>query len=234
MKAPAPLSFAQQRLWFLDQLEPGGSTYNIPSALRVKGELRREPLEQALSEVVRRHEILRTRFEVREGEPVQVIDEAMPVVLPVIDVMGLEELEREKEARRIAGEEAARGFDLSRGPLLRAGIVRLGEQDQVLLLTMHHIVSDGWSQGVLIKEVNSLYGSHSRGGQLLLAELPIQYGDYALWQRGWLQGEALKRQVDYWRDQLEGVKALELPTDHPRPSSQSYRGGRESLVLGGN
>ena len=191
-----PLSFAQQRLWFIDQLEPGGAMYNMPMALRVRGELRRELLERVLGEVMRRHEVLRTRFEVREGEPAQVIDEARPVVAPMIDVSGLEEREREQEARRIAGDEAVRGFDLSRGPLLRAGLVRLAEQDQVLLLTMHHVVSDEWSMGVLTQEVNRLYEAYGRGEESPLEELAIQYADYAVWQRGWLQGEVLERQIE--------------------------------------
>ena len=226
-----PLSFAQQRLWFIDQLEPGGAMYNIPMALRVRGELRRGLLERVLSEVVRRHEVLRTRFEVREGEPAQMIDEARPVVAPMIDLSGLEEREREKEARRIAGEEAARAFDLSRGPLLRAGLVRLAEQDQVLLFTMHHVVSDEWSMGVLTQEVNRIYEAYSRGEESPLEELAIQYADYAVWQRGWLEGEALERQIDYWREQLEGVETLELPTDRPRPAVQSYEGAGEWVLI---
>src|SRR6266545_7556842 len=226
-----PLSFAQQRLWFIDQLEPGGAIYNVPTALRVRGELRRELLESALGEVVRRHEALRTRFEIRGGQPAQIIDRASPVAAPVIDVSGLEEGQREKEARRIAGEEAARGFDLSRGPLLRAGILRLGEQDQALLFTMHHIVSDEWSRGVLINEVNRLYEAYSRGEASPLEELPIQYADYAVWQREWLQGEALDHQVSYWRDWLGGAGVLELPTDRPRPAVQSYSGGSEWLTV---
>src|SRR6266508_4502962 len=226
-----PLSFAQQRLWFIDQLEPGGAIYNVPTALRVRGELRRELLESALGEVVRRHEALRTRFEIREGQPAQIIDQASPVGAPVIDVSGLEEGQREKEARRIAGEEATRGFDLGRGPLLRARILRLGEQDQALLFTMHHIVSDEWSRGVLINEVNRLYEAYGRGESSPLEELPIQYADYAAWQRGWLRGEALDRQVGYWREQLEGVEALELPTDYRRPVTQSYEGAGEGVLI---
>src|SRR6266498_2223177 len=226
-----PLSFAQQRLWFIDQLEPGGAMYNIPSALRVRGELRRESLESALGEVVRRHEVLRTRFEIRGGQPVQIIDRAGPVAASVIDVSWLEERQREKEARRIAGEEAARGFDLGRGPLLRAGILRLGEQDQALLFTMHHIVSDEWSSGVLTNEVSRLYEAYGRGEASPLEELPIQYADYAVWQREWLRGEALDRQVSYWREHLDGVEALELPTDYRRPVTQSYEGADEVVLI---
>ena len=171
------LSFAQQRLWFIDQLEPGGAMYNIPSALRVSGDLKRELLGQALSEVVRRHEVLRTRFEVGDGQPAQVIDEVMPFAVPVVDVSGLGERQREVEASRIVNEEAARGFDLGRGSLLRASIVRLGKQDHALLLTMHHIVSDEWSMGALIREVNRLYAAYGRGESSPLEELPIQYAD---------------------------------------------------------
>ena len=226
-----PPSFAQQGLWFIDQLEPGGAIYNVPKALRVRGDLRRELLERVLSEVVRRHEVLRTRFELREGQPAQIIDRASPVAASVIDVSGLEERQREKEARRVAGEEAARGFDLSRGPLLRAKILRLGGQDQALLLTMHHIVSDEWSMGVLINEVNRLYAAYSRGEASPLEELPIQYADYAVWQREWLRGEALDHQVSYWREQLEGVEALELPTDYRRPVIQSHEGAGEGVLI---
>ncbi|HEX9429869.1 MAG TPA: condensation domain-containing protein, partial [Candidatus Bathyarchaeia archaeon] len=226
-----PLSFAQQRLWFIDQLEPGGAIYNVPTALRVRGELRRELLESALGEVVRRHESLRTRFEIREAQPAQIIDQASPVGAPVIDVSGLEEGQREKEARRIAGEEAARGFDLGRGPLLRAGILRLGEQDQALLFTMHHIVSDGWSTGVLINEVNRLYEAYGRGESSPLEELPIQYADYAVWQRQWLKAEVLELELEYWRKQLAGMETLELPADHPRPAVRSDRGAKLQFVV---
>src|SRR6266540_3029728 len=226
-----PLSFAQQRLWFIDQLELGGAIYNVPTALRVRGELRRELLESALGEVVRRHESLRTRFEIREAQPAQIIDQASPVGAPVIDVSGLEEGQREKEARRIAGEEAARGFDLGRGPLLRAGILRLGGQDQALLFTMHHIVSDGWSTGVLINEVNRLYEAYGRGESSPLEELPIQYADYAVWQRQWLKAEVLELELEYWREQLEGVEALELPTDYRRPVIQSHEGAGAGVLI---
>ena len=225
-----PLSFAQQRLWFIDQLEPGSAMYNIPMALRVRGELRRELLERVVGEVVRRHEALRTRFEIREGEPAQVIEEAEPVVAPMINVSGLEEREREQEARRIAGAEGARAFDLSRGPLLRGKLVRLAEQEQVLLFTMHHVVSDEWSMGVLRNEVNRIYEAYGRGEESPLEELAIQYADYAVWQRGWLQGEALERQIGYWREQLEGIETLELPADRPRPAVQSYEGAGEWMM----
>ena len=182
-----PLSFAQQRLWFIDQLEPGRAQYNFPLTLRVMGERRCELLESVLSEVSRRHEVLRTRFEVRDDQPVQVIDEAGPVEASVIDVSGLGEWQREEEAGKIAAEEAARSFDLGRGPLLRAGILRLARQAQVLMITMHHVVSDGWSVDVLTNEVNKLYAAYSRGESSTLEELAIQYADYAVWQRGWLR-----------------------------------------------
>ena len=155
----------------------------------------------------------------------------MSVQVAVIDVSGLAERQREKEARRIAGEEAVRGFDLSRGPLLRAGVVRLGEQEQVLLFTMHHVVSDGWSMGVLTREVNGIYAAYGRGEQSPLEELAIQYADYAVWQREWLQGEALEGQIGYWRERLAGVEALELPTDYPRPAVQSYEGAGAGRLI---
>src|SRR6266542_408350 len=221
-----PLSFAQQRLWFIDQLEPGGAMYNVPTALRVRGELRRELLGSALGEVVRRHEALRTRFEVREGQPIQVIDEVSPIEMPLIDVSGLEERQREKEARKIAGEEAARSFDLNRGPLLRVIVLKMDEEEHVLLYTTHHIVSDGWSMEILIREVGELYRAFSAGEPSPLEELPIQYADFAVWQREWLGGEVLERQMEYWGGQLKDLQILELPTDHPRPTIQSFRGSR--------
>src|SRR5437868_200925 len=226
-----PLSFAQQRMWFINQLQPGGSMYNIPSALRVTGELKRELLERVLSEVVRRHEVLRTRFEVREDQPAQVIDEASPIKVPVIDVSRLDEAQRESDAAKIIKEEAGRGFDLSNGPLFRVVLVRLAEQDHMLLFTMHHIVSDAWSGEVLIREVSALYNAYNRGEVSPLSDLPIQYADYAAWQRALLQGEALREQVDYWRNKLNGVEALALPVDRTRPPQQTYSGSREPIVL---
>ncbi|HYO62150.1 MAG TPA: amino acid adenylation domain-containing protein, partial [Pyrinomonadaceae bacterium] len=227
-----PLSFAQQRLWFLDQLEPGNPFYNMPSALRLSGSLRVGALRRALEEVVRRHEVLRTTFSVMEGEPVQVIREAASVSLPVIDLSSLPQVEREAEAEMLARDEAARPFDLERGPLVRASLLKLTEQEHLLLLTMHHIISDGWSMGVLVREVAALYEGYSRGGESPLAELAVQYGDYAVWQREHLRGEVLDSQLTYWKQQLAGAPAaLELPTDRPRPAVQTYRGAQHDFAL---
>jgi amino acid adenylation domain-containing protein len=226
------LSFAQQRLWFLDQLEPGSSFYNIPAAVRLRGTLDLTALEQSFREVIRRHESLRTRFGVVNGVPVQVIDEAPEFSLPLLDLSTVGEAEREAEARRVATEESQRPFDLGTGPLLRASVLRLSEEEHVLLCTMHHIISDGWSMGVLIRELTTLYEGYSQGESSLLPELNIQYADYAHWQREWLQGEVLEKQLSYWKQQLAGAPAvLELPTDYPRPAVQTFRGAHQSLTL---
>jgi amino acid adenylation domain-containing protein len=229
--ADLPLSFAQRRLWFIDKLEPGASTYNLPYAVRLRGRLDAGALEQSLAEVVRRHESLRTTFSLGSGEPAQAVAEPVPLPLPQTDLSGLPEAEREAEAQRLAAEEAQRPFDLEAGPLMRAALLRLAEDDHVLLLTMHHIVSDGWSMGVVVREVGALYSAFSEGRESPLAELPIQYADYAAWQREHLSGATLERQLAYWRGQLTGVAALELPTDRPRPAVQTYNGAQRSFAL---
>jgi amino acid adenylation domain-containing protein len=230
--AGAPLSFAQQRLWFLDKLEPGAAAYNMPAAVRLTGRLNVEALARALSEVERRHEVLRTVFVEEGGEPRQVVREHAPLSLTVEDLSGLPVGEREAELRARIETEAARPFDLARGPVWRSSLLRLGEEEHVLLLTMHHIVSDGWSAGVLVREMGELYGAYARGEESPLAELPIQYADYARWQREWLAGDVLEAQLAYWREQLAGAPpVLELPTDRPRPSSPSYRGARERFAI---
>ena len=227
-----PLSFAQQRLWFLQQLEPESTAYNLPLAVRLSGDLDRTALQHSLSEIVRRHEALRTTFATADGEPVQVIHPAVEVSLPLVDVSALAESAREREAERLSVEEAGHVFSLERGPLLRARLVKLGEQEHVVLLTMHHIVSDGWSMGVLIKEVGTLYSSYVAGEESALDELSIQYADYAAWQRDWLQGDVLEAELSYWREQLADAPAvLELPTDRPRPATPSHRGARQTFVV---
>ncbi|MET0626367.1 MAG: amino acid adenylation domain-containing protein, partial [Pyrinomonadaceae bacterium] len=229
---PAPLSFAQRRLWFLDQLEPDNPLYNMPIALRLKGHIELRALEQCLGEILRRHESLRTVFRTIDAEPVQVVEPAEPFALRVVDLTGLDEAAREAEARRLAGEEARRPFDLGRGPLLRAQLVKLDALDHLALLTMHHIVSDGWSMGVLTREIISLYDAFAHGRLSPLPELPIQYADFAAWQREWLQGERLDRQLEYWRGQLAGAPPfLELPTDRPRPALLSRRGAVSTFQL---
>ncbi|HEV3049034.1 MAG TPA: condensation domain-containing protein, partial [Longimicrobium sp.] len=227
-----PLSFAQERLWFLDRLEPGSAVYNVPVARRLSGALDEAALERALGEIVRRHEALRTVFAEADGSPVQVIAPFGGFALPVEDLSGLGEADREAAVRRRAGEEARRGFDLSAGPLFRAALLRLGAEEHVLLLSMHHIVSDGWSIGVLFRELAALYEAYREGRESPLPELAVQYADYAVWEREQLSGEVLDRQLAYWRERLAGApELLELPTDHPRPPVQTFRGAAVPVEL---
>ena len=214
-----PLSFAQERLWFLDRLLPGSSAYNMPAALRLSGDLDPAALERTLQEIVRRHEPLRTTFPETDGEPRQRVHPFRPFRLPITDLRGLPD--REIEAERLARQESARPFDLGRGPLLRARLLRLGDRDWVALLCTHHVVSDGWSVGVLVRETAALYAGKS------LPELPVQYADFSVWQRGWLRGEALESQVAYWREALSGAPTvLDLPLDRPRVQGTGPAGHR--------
>ncbi len=227
-----PLSFAQQRLWFLDRLEPGSTTYNLPLALRLRGRLHVRVLERALGEVVRRHEALRTVFPEVGGEPVQRVRPAVAAPLPVVDLSAASEDAREATARRLLREEARRPFDLERGPLLRTRLVRLGTEEHVLFLSMHHIVADGWSVGVLFREIEALHGAFARGEPSPLPEPGVQYADYAVWQRQWLSGETLERQLAWWRERLAGAPAaLEIPTDHPRRAAPGNRGAHVARTL---
>ncbi|MDB4970229.1 MAG: tycC2 [Myxococcales bacterium] len=226
-----PLSFAQQRLWFLDQLEPGSAAYNIPAALRMHGPLDVEALRRAIETIVARHEVLRTTFVAEDGEPVQKIHPPAVWPLVLIDVGGSDAGAREAQLLACAQKEAARPFDLATGPLMRTTLLRLGDEEHVLLVTIHHVVADGWSFGVLVQETVALYASYIQGEPATLPELPLQYADYALWQRGWLAGEALDGQLAYWRERLAGVPALELPSDRPRPAVASRRGAAHSFVL---
>ncbi|WP_019506242.1 non-ribosomal peptide synthetase [Pleurocapsa sp. PCC 7319] len=223
---PLILSFAQQRLWFLNQLEGASSTYNMPTAWELKGLLQVTVLEQAVSEIVRRHEILRTNFEMVDGIAVQVIRPHTPISLPLIDLQHLSEGEGEAELQRILTEEVERPFDLSQEPLLRLVLIKLATDSQVLLVNMHHIISDGWSMGVFTQELSSLYNAYIQGQPSPLPELSIQYADFAHWQREWLQGEVYQRQLNYWQQQLTGIpELLELPTDRARPAVQTFQGG---------
>jgi amino acid adenylation domain-containing protein len=227
-----PLSFAQQRLWFLDQLEPGSPFYNIARGFRLQGLLDTNALAQALTEIMRRHESLRTVFGAEQGTPFQEIVPVAAVPLPIDDLKDLSAEAKEREAQRLGTEEIKRPFNLAGDLLLRARLLRLGDDDHVLLLTMHHIAADGWSLGVLFRELSELYDSYLSANPPALAALPIQYADYAMWQREWLQGEVLQGLVSYWRNQLAGAPSqLALPTDHPRPPVQSFRGAGESLEL---
>ena len=226
-----PLSFAQQRLWFLHQLEPESVVYSVPVGIRLRGELNRQVLIQSLNEMMRRHEVLRTHFVFKDGGPVQVIAGEVELKIKEIDLRGMEEVEREAEALRLWREEVARPFDLGRGPLLRASLLQLGEQEYLLLAIMHHIVSDGWSTGIMIKELSQLYQAYVKGEESPLAELEVQYGDYAVWQREWLQGEVLEEQLKYWRKQLGEMEPLDLPTDHPRPAVMNQRGAAKTFAI---
>lgn len=222
-EAALPASFGQERLWLMDRMAPGSAAYNLPFALRLAGRFDVPALAAALSGVVARHEALRTRFAEGERGPVQVIEPARPVPLPVAD---LSAAGAEGEARRLARAEAGRPFNLARGPLVRALLVRLAPRDHVLVVTMHHVVSDDWSVGVLVRDLAALYRGET------LPELPVQYADYAVWQRSWLTGKVLDRELDWWREVLAGApQVLELPTDRPRPPVQSDRGATLPVAL---
>jgi amino acid adenylation domain-containing protein len=228
-----PLSFAQARLWFLDQLEGGSAAYNMPAAVWLNGQLNVAALEMAVQEIVQRHEVLRTTLKIGNGSPVQVIAPTLTVTVPVVDLQALPEEEQSALVRRLATEEAQQPFDLSNGPLLRVTLVRLGQESHVLLVTVHHIVSDGWSMGIFIREVAALYEAFCTKAPSPLPELPVQYADFAHWQRQWLSGEVLETQLNYWQQQLTGAPpVLDLPTDHPRPPVQSFRGSTEHFEIG--
>ncbi|HEX6371118.1 MAG TPA: amino acid adenylation domain-containing protein [Longimicrobium sp.] len=229
---PLPLSFAQERLWFLDRLEPGSPLYNVPAALRLSGELHAAALERALGEIVRRHEALRTTFAEADGAPVQVVAPFAGFELQTEDLSALDGDERTAAMRQRVAEESARPFELAAGPLFRALLLRLADDEHVLLLNLHHVVADGWSLGVLFRELSALYLAFRDGGEPPLDELPVQYADYAVWQREQLRGQALDRQLAYWKARLAGAPALlQLPTDRPRPAAQTYRGAHVPVEI---
>jgi amino acid adenylation domain-containing protein len=225
---PVPLSFAQQRIWLVDQLSPGSAAYNVPIALRLRGPLDGAALRASVRSVIQRHEALRTTFASIDGVPHQVIDPE-----PRFD-WDERDLPADTDAPALRQEvtrEARQSFDLARGPLVRATLWRLGEQDHALLLNLHHIVSDGWSMAVFARELGALYRARVEGGAPALPELPIQYADFAVWQREHLRGAALDEQLTYWKDRLTGVPTLNLPTDRPRPPVQTFRGSHQSALL---
>ena len=227
-----PLSFEQQRLWFFNQLAPDSPFYNIPYVVHLEGQLQVVALEQSINEIVRRHEALRTTFIVMNGEPKQAVASTLTLMLLIEDLTDFSGIQQEQRIQDLINQEAALPFDLTRGPLLRTTLLRLNEVKHILLLTQHHIISDGWSIGIFFRELAAFYKAFFTGIPSLLPELPIQYVDYAVWQRQWLQGETLKTQLDYWRRQLSGIPPLlELPTDHPRPAIQTYQGARLSFEL---
>jgi amino acid adenylation domain-containing protein len=227
------LSFAQQRLWFLDQLEPGSATYNISAGLTVRGELDVRALEESFNRVVRRHEVLRARFYEEGGRAVQRIEEEMRIGLGVVDLREIVEHEREEEAERLMKEEAGRAFDLEAGGLLRARLMRVGDQEHVMVVVMHHIVSDGWSIEVLKRELMKVYEEEREGREGEEEELEVQYVDYAIWQREWLSGDTLEEELEYWIERLKGApEEIELPTDRPRPAVQSMLGASIRFEIG--
>ncbi|MEO5376862.1 MAG: amino acid adenylation domain-containing protein [Magnetococcus sp. DMHC-6] len=229
------LSFPQQRMWFLDQLNPGSLSYSVPLILHFRGPLHVEVLEQAVNAVVARHESLRTTFIARDGEPLQVIhtadDPQVKIFLSVIDLTALPEKEREERSRALMRDVMREPWDLRQGPLLRIRLQRITPEHHVFAVVMHHIITDGRSLGVFSHEMETFYQAFLHKKPVILPELALQYADYALWQRNWLQGETLERELGYWREQLADAAQLELPTDHPRPPIHRYRGGSESFML---
>ncbi len=227
-----PLSFAQERLWFLHQLEPRSPLYNIPAAVRLIGPLNVAALEQSLNEIIFRHEALRTTFGTVDGQPVQQIAATLAMPLSLIDLRALSEDERQTQRQYLAEAEARRPFDLVRGPLIRATLLGIAEQEHVLLVVLHHIISDGWSLDILVREVATLYQAFATGAPSPLLGLSVQYADFAVWQREWLQGEVLNNQLNYWKQQLQSAPpVLDLPTDHLRPKVQTFNGAKESFIL---
>jgi amino acid adenylation domain-containing protein len=228
----APLSFTQQQFWLLGQSEPNSSSYNIRTAIKIAGALNTKNLRLALETIVDRHEILRTNIVVNEGSPVQVVAPSMNVALDISDFRNLSESEREAEIQRVLSAEAETLFDLSQGPLLRTRLLKLGEDEHVLLLTIHHIICDGWSVGVLLRELFTLYESLTNGRSGTLPQLEIQYADFALWQRMRLQTKTLEPSLHYWKQQLTGAPLnLDLPTDYPRPQTHALRGAQAAIQL---
>jgi amino acid adenylation domain-containing protein len=228
---PMPVSFAQERLWFLEQLEPGSSVYNVCRAARLRGELSVKVLESSLTEVMRRHEALRTSFQLVDGRAFQVMRPAQKLSISLIDLSSLSDAERDSKTSLLIREEARRPFDLSKGPFLRATLLRRSDDDHVLVVTTHHIVSDAWSMGILTRELWILYETYANENPSPFPELTVQYADYAVWQREWLQGEVLESQLAYWKTRLDNIPIVNLPTDRPRPAKQSFRGARESIAL---
>jgi acyl carrier protein len=228
-----PLSYAQQRLWFIDQLQGGSTEYNMVEALRLRGELDRSALERAVAAIVDRHEVLRTRFVEVDGRAVQVIVPELRIRVPLEDLSGMSRASQEQRIEAALWREREQPFDLSRGPMLRLRLLKLGEEEHVLLRSFHHIVSDGWSQGIFNRELAELYGAYRRGEESGLEPLSVQYADFAVWQRRWLDEEAMGRELEYWKEQLAGIPGqLELPRDRPRPARQTFAAQLHREVLG--
>lgn len=227
-----PLSFVQQRLWFIQQLEPDSVAYNVPLALRLTGRLSIPTLQKAFNEIVVRHEIMRTTFKNTESHPVQVIAPPWQVDLPVVDLSALDEVTRASEIALHRHHEVETCFDMVNGPLWRAKVLHLDPEEHIVLFTAHHAITDGWSMVVLVQEMAQLYQAFLSGRRSPLPELPAQYADYAVWQREWLQGDALAGQVDYWRKQLAGAPArLELPSDRPHTQNRTTAGASHAFTI---
>src|SRR5579884_166332 len=226
-----PLSFAQQRMWFLDQLEPNSGAYIIPYIIQLDGKLDVWALEHSIDEVIRRHESLRTTFSMQGNQPVQVIAATGFSRLQLINLDILSPEQQQVQIQLLSQLEAREPFRLSVGPLLRTYLLRLNEREHVLLLTIHHIISDGWSEEILLQELVTLYRAFVEGKPSPLPELPIQYADFSQWQRQWLQGDVLEKSLGYWREELRGLQPLNLPYDHPRPANQTFCGAYQKLLI---
>ncbi len=225
-----PVTFAQQRLLFLDQLDPNTTSYSVPWSIRMTGRLNAGALERSLNEIVHRHEILRTTFDMVDGQPVQIVSASVRFPLTMVDLSGLPDAE--SEAQSAAMKEARLPVDLKNGPVVRATLLRLGPADHALLFTMHHIIFDGWSRRIFVTELAALYEAFCAGRPSPLPELPLQYADYAVWQRTHLQGDTLDKLLCYWKERLAGAPTtLDLPTDRPRPALQTFRGANQSFVV---
>ncbi len=226
-----PLSFAQARLWLLEQLNPGSDIYNMPAMVRLVGELNIQGLEESINEIIRRHEVLRTNFTLVDAQPLQVIIPQVQVKITLVDLQTLTEAEQKAEIHRLSREEFQSPFDFTQAPLLRCQLLQLDTQEYILLFTIHHIVFDGWSQGILIQELAALYTTFTTGKVSPLPELPIQYADFAVWQRQYLQGERREALLTYWKQQLANLPVLQLPTTRPRAEMKTNRGGSQSFVI---
>ena len=229
---PLPSSFAQERLWFFDQLEEKSATYNVPQAVRMTGDLNVSALKQAIAKIIDRHEVLRTHFPSVDGKPIQVIDPEATLQIVEMNWQHLPQIDQELQVQNYIQQEVHTPFDLSQGPLVRVTLLQLAPQESILLITMHHIISDGWSIAVFVQELFALYQAYSQGKPNPLPELSIQYADYALWQRQWLTGKRQDKQLQYWQQQLAGAPCLlTLPNDHPRPPVQTHRGHTQTFAL---
>ncbi|MCA9954555.1 MAG: hypothetical protein KC434_07540, partial [Anaerolineales bacterium] len=227
----AVLSFGQERLWFLHQLDSANAAYNLRTAVRLQGNLNMQALSQSIQAVVDRHEGLRTRIVADNGRSQQQIQSQLEVPLPIIDLTNVADDERETAVQQQSDAEAQAPFNLEKGPLFRAKLLKLQPNEHILLLTMHHIISDGWSIGILIREIATLYQTKVANLPSPLPEISVQYADFATWQREWLQGETLERQLDYWREQLADTAVVDLPTDYPRPNVQTFAGARHYFTI---